>query len=908
MKVGLSSIEYTKYKDKPIVHLFGRDSNRERHHVRVYNLFPFFYVDRITPVPKNNKIIKIENVSKNGWKSIKDTEIKKIIMKLPEDVGGNRRDKKGFRYRFTNTYEDDIEFVTRAAIELGIKSGFSYTNADSDFGSNEVKSVDFKAELKRLHIDIEVSTTETSGRFPNYEHPVNPIYSLANFDSYSEKFVIFIWHPKYKNDKRYSSKFVVPIFKSMKKMIKSKKEYIDNFINNRDNIILTCSTDEDGDFNKEIGINHFNITLKKHKYELKNLKTQLKTLKKQFNNEYPLSIYTFNNEKDMLRKWMKYFIYMDSDIPTGWNFKKFDAPYIIARSRRLRLDIAKISPLNSVYIDNYGQGRIKGRIVFDTWSGYKKTLTSAAESTKLDVVSKKLFGIGKVKHSGIDEMWENNRDLLIKYNVQDVFLEYAIGVNQGVFDFFYDVKCYSGCTYEDVLNNSRIVDAFMLFKAKERKIVLPSKRDREGKKYAGAVVLQAPSVGVKRWIVVLDLKSLYPMCMITLNMGEDTITINPPEEQIDKLIKSPLKSIYFRKDKESFVVSILRELLDYRDKLKANMDHLNTIGEFGQAELVDRIQTVVKFITNSIYGVMGYNKFRLYNRHIASNITAAGRMVINYTIKVCNKLGYDVYYGDTDSVFVLIHARDTEAIQKEIFKLADKLNKSYDVFLKAFNVDKHFFLMKAEKVFKTMFMVRLKHGKRAAKKRYAGNIVWDDKKGEVDRLGITGFDRSDMSRVGNKIMKNILEMACYDKSNDEITKYLKDEIFKIKNMEYPLEDIAFSKGISKALNTYGNQDWIRAARWTNQHSSLWGKQTNYGGGSKPKYVYMLQDKIPAPYARTNIAALDDDFFFPPHLSEVIDFNTLIEKTVKLKVETILEALGLNWTEITSKMKVKGLLS
>ena len=44
MKIAVSQIEYTKYEDKPIIHLFGRDSEQIRHHIRVYGLNPFFYI------------------------------------------------------------------------------------------------------------------------------------------------------------------------------------------------------------------------------------------------------------------------------------------------------------------------------------------------------------------------------------------------------------------------------------------------------------------------------------------------------------------------------------------------------------------------------------------------------------------------------------------------------------------------------------------------------------------------------------------------------------------------------------------------------------------------------------------------------------------------------------------------
>jgi DNA polymerase elongation subunit (family B) len=858
VKIALSTIEYTKTSEAPIVHLFGRDSDLNRWHVRVYNLYPFFYVPKNAAVPKNHRIIKIDNIDKKGWKSIDHIPVKKIIMKLPVDVGGDRKKNKGFRVRFKHTYEDDILFPTRAAIELGLKSGFEVKDVDVKFKEDYFKPVDFKQELRRLHFDIETSTTETAGRFPSWKNPINRVISIANYDSYLKSFIIFIHHPKYINNKKYDTFYRIP----------------------------------------------FNPV----KYG------------NQFDESYPLVIHTFNNERQMLNEFIKYVNKTNPDLITGWNARGFDMPYLIERMRRLKVDTRNLSPLGSVYVEDKGGknawAHVKGRIVFDTWQGYVKTLTHKTEGNGLDLVGKRIFDVGKVEHKGIDWMYENDRNRLIKYNVQDVFLEMAIGVNQGVFNYFYDIKCYSGCMFEDVLNNSRVVDTYMLFKAKDRKMVLPSKRDRPKDRSGGAEVQQAPRKGLARWLFVLDLKSLYPMIMLSLNMGEDTIVLNPPKEQIPNLIKSTINGVYFRKDKLSFLSSILIELIDYRKEIQDLVALLYKEGKDTEAKINDRIQTVVKFVTNSIFGVVGFNTFRLFNKKIFSNVTSTGRIVIRFTIKAVIKLGYEVYYGDTDSIFVVHKADTLEGRIKEMKYLAKYLNKIYDIFLKLYNLDNHRFLMKGEKIYKTFFMVRKKNSEKTAKKRYAGIIVWNDKKGETEYLDITGFDRSDMSRLGNKMMKEVLDMGCYDRL-DEITPYIKSELKKLKGGYYPPIEIAYSEGISKPLSTYKrNEDWIRAARWTNKHSGLWGQQTEYGAGSKPKFLYLIRSKLPAGFRadtytirkgnNNQIIALDDNFNLPPYLIEIIDYKEVIRKTIMLKVETILEALGLDWDEITSNLKVKKL--
>jgi DNA polymerase I/DNA polymerase-2 len=773
-------------------------------------------------------------------------------MKTPADVGG----RDGFRGRFNHTYEDDIEFRIRAAVELGIRAGYIVpdTGYDLTFGIDQITPDNYQTELRRCHFDIETSGVETNNRIASWENPVNRIYSSAHFDSYTQQFTIFIWHEKYKNGGVYSLTYDVPIDTT-------KREF------------------------------------------------------SAFSDRYPVTIRTFDNEYDMLTRIVDYFAAIRFDLVTGWNMQRFDMPYLIARMRQLGVNYRRLSPLGSVYIRESGQAVVKGLIVFDTWLGFKKTLTSERESNRLGDVAEDILGVGKVVHDGHDRMYEVDRDKLILYNIQDVFLEYAIGTINNVFQFFHDVKCFSGCHYDDVLNNSRIVDAFFLFVAKEKGIVLPSKRTiKKDSKYKGATVIEPPSAGIKRRVAVLDLKSLYPMIMLMFNVGEDTLVVNPDAELIPNLIRTPLKGVYFRKDKKSFIAEILSGLIKYRDNLKADVARLKNAGNVAESLVTDRIQVVVKFITNSIYGVLGWERFRLYNKLLAACVPAVSRLVIKFTIShVKNSdFGGKINYGDTDSIFYLLAALTREGMVDEMYELCDSINSAYESLAKKMNCDECLLLMRPEKIYATMIQVMLKSGARAAKKRYAGLKIGEEKIDEngnptwawldTPKMDVKGFSRTDMSRLSKTVMKSVIRMACHERDKREIIDYVRAVINGVRNGHYELHEIAFSKGIRKRLSEYGNQDWIRAARWTNRWSSMWGAQTNFGANTKPKFIYVKERSVPAPYDRTDIIALDENNFIPAHLAEIIDYDKVIEKLIGDKIRTILESIGINWKSITDTHK------
>ena len=55
---------------------------------------------------------------------------------------------------------------------------------------------------------------------------------------------------------------------------------------------------------------------------------------------------------------------------------------------------------------------------------------------------------------------------------------------------------------------------------------------------------------------------------------------------------------------------------------------------------------------NSFYGVLGNPACRFFNPEISNAITHTCQATIKLTIKKVEELGYEVIYGDTDSVFI----------------------------------------------------------------------------------------------------------------------------------------------------------------------------------------------------------------------------------------------------------------
>ncbi|PSQ39767.1 hypothetical protein BRD13_01740 [Halobacteriales archaeon SW_5_70_135] len=54
-----------------------------------------------------------------------------------------------------------------------------------------------------------------------------------------------------------------------------------------------------------------------------------------------------------------------------------------------------------------------------------------------------------------------------------------------------------------------------------------------------------------------------------------------------------------------------------------------------------------QFVGQSLYGVLGWDRFRLYDKDMGAAVTATGRSVIDFTEEVSSEMGYQVTYGDS---------------------------------------------------------------------------------------------------------------------------------------------------------------------------------------------------------------------------------------------------------------------
>jgi DNA polymerase I len=868
------TIEGSGDDEHPVLHVFGRtpdpDGEATSMHIRVHGFRPYFYtplddldlaVDADDPLTESDVVdsrlehdrltgIETYGDRATGGETADDHAADELVVyesirseSLLKIFGQTPRDVGQLRDRFEH-YEADILFPNRLLIDKDITSGVRVPERLLDDGSLKVHHTEIEPVDIEAESRVHTLDIEVDDRHGFPEDGEQTIVCLTSHDSYRDEYVVWLYE---------SSDGV------------QGPEIIDGY-------------DPIGDDSLEIDVR------------------------------------SFTDEAEMLDDYVGYIERTDPDLLTGWNFDDFDAPYLIDRIDRLAnrhedLDSDRLSRVNEVWDSGWGGPDIKGRVVFDLLYAYQRTQFSELDSYRLDAVGEEELGVGKERYPGdIGDLWEDDPEQLIEYNLRDVELCVELDRKQEIIPFWEEVASFVGCKLEDATTPGDAVDMYVLHEI-HGEFALPSKGQQESEEYEGGAVFD-PISGVKEMVSVLDLKSLYPMCMVTINASPETKV--DPEAYDGETYVAP-NGTHFRKEPDGMIREMVDELLEEREQ-KKSLRNENDPGT-DEYETYDRQQAAVKVIMNSLYGVLGWDRFRLYDKEMGAAVTATGREVIEFTEKAASEIDKEVTYGDTDSIMLELGGdiSKKQAIEQS-FEIETHINDAYDEFAERLNASTHRFEIEFEKLYRRFFQA----GK---KKRYAGNIIWKEGK-EVDDIDITGFEykRSDIAPITKEVQKKVLEMIVTGADREDIKEYVHEVIQRVQKGDVSHDDIGIPGGIGKKLDNYDTETaQVRGAKYANL---LLG--TNFASGSKPKRVYLK--KVHPEFFRRIEAERDLDpsrdplygefkrdpdvicFEYDDQLPDAfeIDYDKMLDKTLKGPIARILEALDISWDEVESGQEQTGL--
>ena len=694
--------------------------------------------------------------------------------------------------------------------------------------------------------------------------------------------------------------------------------------------------------------------------------SKLKTDVKRANGDI---IVSFKDEYDLLNAFFKKYMEIQPTILTGWNIEFFDISYLYNRATQIvSQSVANLlSPISQVHwSDFHNRYKIAGVNVLDYLALYKKYTFSQRPSYRLDAIGEYEVGEKKVEYEGtLNDLYENDLEKFVQYNLQDVKLVKKIDDKLNFIEIARGLAHLGHVPYEDVFMSSRYLEGAILVYLRKNNIVAPNKpknKIKKGdKKFVGAYV-QEPIKGKHNWVYDLDITSMYPSSIMSLNISPETkigkiegwnpeeflkksnkktYSITQGEKLLGRFTEVELKNfldsknvgvatngVMYRTDKDGLLSALLRKWFDERVEYRKLSRKFHEEGDKEKSDYFDRRQYLQKVLLNSLYGVLGLPVFRFYDVDNAEAVTYTGQSLIKFTKKIANnyynkELGNTenhCIYIDTDSVFYSalplvtkrypdLDIRNEDKMSKAILQIAnevqDYLNMSYDYFAKKFcNLDKHRFDIKQEVIAKSGLFV--------TKKRYGLKIINDNGK-KVNKMMIKGLDtvRSSFPIAMRELLSKLLEDILMEVPKQKLDKYLINFKNSMKLMDFNKIAIPTSvKGIKKyrdseggIFHTYklGTPVHVKSSLFYNDMLKYFKVTKKYSpiyNGEKIKWVYLKNN----PIGIETIAYKGHED--PPQIldfiRQYINPDKLYKQALHKKIMMLYEALG--WEEPTDATK------
>ena len=215
----------------------------------------------------------------------------------------------------------------------------------------------------------------------------------------------------------------------------------------------------------------------------------------------------------------------------------------------------------------------------------------------------------------------------------------------------------------------------------------------------------------------------------------------------------------------------------------------------------DDAQKTVKRLRATFYGLMGFGRhgYAWGDIDIARTITYGGRTALMRIKDECEKLGYPVIYGHTDSIFVKLgDDLDVHQCAEVAEDLGVLLTDICQAELKSDAV-----IVEPELIMDRFYLPR--------RNRYAGRIVWMPDTGETpfdignepvdSRIKMQGLEakHTNTAPIGREVQIESMKMIWDDQAPEKVLAYVMNTIQKVTAGEVPTEELIARARLGKWL-------------------------------------------------------------------------------------------------------------
>ena len=451
-------------------------------------------------------------------------------------------------------------------------------------------------------------------------------------------------------------------------------------------------------------------------------------------------------EKEMLQTFLE--LIDDADILSGWNSEGYDIPYLVNRITKVlgkaetrKLCLFDQFPKQRTF-EAYGSERetydLVGRVHLDYMQLYRKYNYEERHSYRLDYIGEMEVGEKKVVYDGsLDRLYNHDFQLFLEYNIQDTMLLKKLDDKLQFISLASEIAHQNTVLLPVTMGAVQTIDSAIINEAHRRGMVVPDRnrtKDSDnlwGHTVAGAYVA-FPKKGMHEWVGSMDINSLYPSVIRSLNMAPETIVgqlrqeytdkeitekmqiekksfadawagkfgSNEYEMVMDKDVDKPLildledkrevpvkgADVYnmlfnseepwcisangtiYRTDVQGIIPGLLEKWYSERQELQKKKKQATSPEDIA---FWDKRQLVRKILLNSTYGAICNPGSRFFDHRIGQSTTLTGRAITKHMGAETNKM----LTGDYDHIGDTIVYGDTDSV----YFSADKQSKEQGI-------------------------------------------------------------------------------------------------------------------------------------------------------------------------------------------------------------------------------------
>ncbi|WP_423454470.1 DNA polymerase II [Ottowia sp. VDI28] len=582
--------------------------------------------------------------------------------------------------------------------------------------------------------------------------------------------------------------------------------------------------------------------------------------------------------REMVEQLNAWFADHDPDVIIGWSVIQFDlrvlqkaadassVPLLLGRERR---PIAwRTHPGRQGYLF----APMPGRVVVDGIEALRAGMWSFP-SFSLEAVSQELLGEGKEigdaydKMAEIERRYQEDKPALASYNIRDCALVLRIFDKLELLPFVLERAQTTGLQVDHFGGSIAAFSHHYLPRMHRLGYVAPNVGDIVAKAFPGGYVMDS-TPGFYDSVVVLDYKSLYPSIIRTFLVDPVGLAEGTNTDAQDRPVQGPQGTLFSRE--KHCLPDIVTTLSNARDEAKRARNQ--------------PLSQALKLLMNSFAGVLGASECRFFDPKLVSAVTMRGHEVMKLTRAFVEQRGYQVIYGDTDSIFIWLKRTYPNAEAHAIGAiLVQDINAWWTLKLREEQQLENFLEIEFDTHFAKFFMPTIRGSDVGSKKRYAGLSVNEEGREEMVYRGLE-MARSDWTPLARQFQEGLLSRIFH---GEPYQAFVADYARSMLDGQMDAL-LIYRKRLRHRLDAYevNVPPQVRAARIADAHNAKLNRPQQYQRGGWIQYVMTQSGPEPLEARHSRI-----------------DYEHYLAKQLQPIADAILQPLGDSFLALTSAQKV-----